>query len=148
MFLIQSGRDLIIKYNKDSNSNVACYSLFSFTIKIIDHFFFVNVKQFLIYRFIYKALHFHLKSIIWLICNCYGFRKQRELLSSEIHNFQCLQFVFFVSTFFKLLYSLVKTYIKMAWSQYSGNSAFLRRNPLFLCVQDSEQLCLLSKWIK
>lgn len=85
-------RTSLRKYNKDSNiQHLHVLSRSSLTIKIIDHFCF-KCKAILIYRFIYKALHFHLKSIIWLMCNCYGFRNKGIFSSSEIHNFQCLEF--------------------------------------------------------
>lgn len=135
MFLIQSGRDLIEKKrekinNKNSNiQHFACYSLSFFNNQMFWFFccFFFKCKAILIYRFIYKALHFHLKSIIWLLCNCYGF-----FSSSEIHNFQCLEwFFFYIILFFFLLSAKKKKYIKMAWSWYSGTLAFLRQDPLF-----------------
>lgn len=105
------------------------FTVFLFlTIKIIDLFFIFKCKAVLIYRFIYKALHFHLKSIIWLLCNCYGFRNKGIFSSSEIHNFQCLELFLLNHPFFLLI---IKMYIKMAWSWYSGTLAFLRQDPLF-----------------
>lgn len=118
--------------------------------------FFFQCKAFLyIYRFIYKALHSHVKSIIWLSCNCYGFRNKGFFFSSsEIHNFQCLKLFFFSNRPLSFLFSFKsssskdktnkKKRVHYTWRGVGTLEPWPSWDKIhfFVCVQESEHLCL------
>lgn len=136
MVLISTGRDLMLrKYNKDSNIQ-HLYVLHCLLNNQNHWSFCLKCKAISIYRFIYKALHF-LKFIKSSLFGKYVTATDLEtkvFSSSEIHNLQCL-------CFFSFCYPLS---LNIKWRGVGTLEPLPSWDMIhFLCVQDSEHLCLL-----